>query len=89
MDRGDDLSLLSGRDAVVLWNMAQEGEPNALETLVRYNAEDVASLPRLAEYAYEQNTAGTPMAVPGFFSPARFDTTTLPYDSALAQYLCG
>ena len=89
MDRGDDLSLLSGRDAVVLWNMAQEGEPNALETLVRYNAEDVASLPRLAEYAYGQNTAGTPMAVPGFFSPVRFDTTTLPYDSALVQYLCG
>ncbi|HIF71534.1 MAG TPA: exonuclease [Dehalococcoidia bacterium] len=89
MDRGDDLSLLSGRDAVVLWNMAQEGEPNAMETLIRYNAEDVASLPRLAEYAYGQNTAGTPMAVPGFFSPARFDTTTLAYDSALVQYLCG
>jgi hypothetical protein len=88
LDRGDDLSLLSGRDAVHLWNMAQEGEPNALETLIRYNAEDVASLPRLAEYAYGQNSAGTPMAVPGFFSPARFDTTTLPYDSALVQYLC-
>ena len=89
LDRGDDLSMLTGRDAVVLWNMAQEGEPNALETLIRYNAEDVASLPRLAEYAYGQNSAGTPMAVPGFFSPARFDTTTLPYDSALVQYLCG
>jgi hypothetical protein len=89
LDRGDDLSMLSGRDAIVLWNMAQEGEPNAMETLIRYNAEDVASLPRLAEYAYGQNTAGTPMAVPGFFSPARFDTTTLPYDSALVRYLCG
>lgn len=88
LDRGDDLSLLSGRDAVHLWNMSQDGEPNALETLIRYNAEDVASLPRLAEYAYGQNSAGTPMAVPGFFSPARFDTTTLPYDAALVQYLC-
>ncbi len=87
LDRGDDLSLLSGRDAVVLWNMAQDGEPNALDTLIRYNAEDVASLPLLAEYAYGQNSAGTPMAVPGFFSPARFDTTTLPYDSELVQYL--
>ena len=88
LDRGDDLSMLSGRDAVVLWNLAQDGEPNALETLIRYNAEDVASLPLLAEYAYGQNSAGTPMAVPGFLSPARFDTTTLPYDSALVQYLC-
>ena len=89
LDRGDDLSMLTGLDAVALWNMAQEGEPNALETLIRYNAEDVASLPLLAEYAYGQNTAGTPMAVPGFLSPARFDTTTLPYDSTLVRYLCG
>ena len=89
LDRGDDLSMLSGRDAVLLWNMAQEGEPRALETLIRYNAEDVASLPLLAEYAYGQNSAGTPMAMPGFRSPARFDTTSLPYDGALVRYLCG
>ena len=89
LDRGDDLSMLSGRDAVVLWNMAQEGEPRALETLIRYNAEDVASLPLLAEYAYSQNSAGTPMAVPGFRSPAHFDTSTLPYDGALVRYLRG
>ena len=89
LDRGDDLSMLSGRSAVVLWNMAQEGEPRALETLIRYNAEDVASLPLLAEYAYGQNSAGTPMAVPGFRSPARFDTSSLPYDAALVRYLCG
>lgn len=88
LDRGDDLSQLTGRDAVNLWNMAQNGEPNALETLIRYNAEDVTSLPRLAEYAYGQNSAGTPMAVPGFFSPVSFDTSSLPYDRALVQYLC-
>jgi uncharacterized protein YprB with RNaseH-like and TPR domain len=87
LDRGDDLSLLSGRDAVNLWNMAQDGEPNALETLIRYNAEGVASLTDLAEYAYGQNSAGTPMAVPGFFSP-RFDTSSFSYDPALVQYLC-
>lgn len=88
LDRGDDLSMLTGRDAIVLWNMAQDGEPNAMETLIRYNAEDVSSLPILAEYAYGQNSAGTPMAVPGFRSPARFDTSTLPYDRALVRYLC-
>jgi hypothetical protein len=68
--------------------MAQDGEPNALETLIRYNAEDVASLPRLAEYAYGKNSPGTPMEVPGFLSPTRFDTSSLPYDPALVQYLC-
>ena len=89
LDRGSDLSMLSGRDAVVLWNMAQEGEPRALETLIRYNAEDVASLPLLAEYAYGQNSAGTPMALPGFSSPAHFDTSALPYDGALVRHLRG
>jgi hypothetical protein len=59
-----------------------------METLIRYNSEDVTSLPRLAEYAYGQNSVGTPMAVPGYFSPAHFDTSTLPYDQALVQYLC-
>jgi len=33
LDRGDDLSQLTGRDAVNLWNMAQNGEPNALKRL--------------------------------------------------------
>lgn len=88
LDRGDDLSMLTGRDAVHLWKMAQDGEPNAMETLIRYNAEDVTSLPRLAEFAYGQKSVGTPMAVPGYFSPASFDTSTLPYDQALVQYLC-
>ena len=69
--------------------MAQEGEPRALETLVRYNPEDVASLPLLAEFAYGQNSAGTPMAVPGFSSPAHFDTSILPYDRELVRYLRG
>lgn len=88
LDRGDDLSLLSGRDAVSLWNMAQEGEPHALETLIRYNSEDVSSLPILTEVAYKRNSLGTPMAKYQFLPPARFDTSLLPYDSGLVRYLC-
>ena len=88
LDRGNDLSMLSGRDAVLLWNMAQEGEPYALETLIRYNAEDVSSLPVLTEVAYRRNSLGTPMAKHQFLPPARFDTSSLPYDSGLVRYLC-
>ena len=88
LKRNDDLSMLTGRDAVFLWNMAQEGEPQALETLIRYNAEDVSSLPLLTEFAYRQNSLGTPMAGDEFSSPARFDPSLLPYDSALVRYLC-
>ena len=88
LERNDDLSMLTGRDAVFLWSMAQEGEPQALETLIRYNAEDVSSLPLLTEFAYGQNSLGTPMADYEFRSPARFDPSSLPYDSALVRYLC-
>ena len=87
-DRGDDLSELSGRDAVVLWNLAQEGEPNAMETLIRYNAEDVASLPGLAKRAYDMHAAGTPMSDEPYSPVAEFDTSVLPYDAALVEYLC-
>ena len=69
LERNDDLSMLSGRDAVFLWSMAQEGEPRALETLIRYNAEDVSSLPLLTEFAYRQNSLGTPMADYEFLFP--------------------
>ena len=51
LDRQGGLADLDGRHAVVLWEMAQQGEDEALETLIRYNAEDVASLPLLAEMA--------------------------------------
>ena len=88
LERNDDLSMLTGRDAVFLWSMAQEGEPHALETLIRYNAEDVSSLPLLTEFAYGQNSLGTPMADYEFRSPARFDPSSLTYDSALVRYLC-
>ena len=88
LERNDDLSMLTGRHAVFLWNMAQEGEPQALETLIRYNAEDVSSLPLLTEFAYRQNSLGTPMAGYEFSSPTRFDPSLLPYDSALVRYLC-
>lgn len=89
LDRGGDLSLLNGRDAIALWNMAQEGEPGALETLIRYNAEDLASLPLLAEFAYRKHSFRTPMAVPGFNCTIDFDTKGLPYDASLIQYLKG
>ena len=87
-DRGGDLSELSGRDAVVLWNLAQEGEPNAMDTLIRYNAEDVASLPGLAKHAYDMHAVGTPMSDEPYNPVAEFDTSVLPYDAALVEYLC-
>ena len=85
--RRGGLSDLDGRHAVARWEMAQQGEDEALATLIRYNAEDVASLPLLAELAVGELSAGTPMAnkpVPLF---PRFDCSTLPYDRSLVAYM--
>lgn len=85
--RPSALSKLRGADAVTLWRMANEGEPGALETLIRYNAEDVASLPGLTALAVQQLAAGLPMDFrPALHYPG-FDRDSMPYDALLVQYL--
>ncbi len=58
------LSGLSGYDAVLMWRAWEEGNEGARDTLVRYNAEDVASLPLLAELAYNRLAGQLPLEVP-------------------------
>lgn len=85
--RPDDLSLLSGWDAVRLWRMHCDGEPDALTTLIRYNAEDVMSLPALAEIAVDRLAASAPLK--SFDRPrfAEIDRAGMPFDSELVRYL--
>ncbi len=87
LGRPSALSKLGGRDAVTLWNMAGEGEPGAIETLIRYNAEDVASLPELARLAYDMLSSRLPISVPPAPRFPEYDTEPLPYDSSLVEYL--
>ena len=89
LDRQGGLADLDGRHAVLLWEMAQQGEDEALETLIRYNAEDVASLPLLAEMALLEHSAGTPMGVEPVPRFPRFDCSALPYDRSLIKYMTG
>ena len=58
-----------------------------MPTLIRYNAEDVASLPRLAEHAVRTLAAGTPLARLAAPSFPEYDTSALPYDASLVEYL--
>ena len=44
---------IDGFDAVRLWRMHKKGVPNALETLMTYNAEDTIVLEALVHLAYE------------------------------------
>ncbi|MCH8222192.1 MAG: ribonuclease H-like domain-containing protein [Chloroflexi bacterium] len=87
LGRSSALSKLGGADAVTLWKMAGEGEPGAIETLVRYNAEDVASLPDLARLAYDMLSSRLPFSVPPAPRFPDYDTESLPYDSSLVEYL--
>lgn len=85
--RPSSLSTLDGRDAITLWAMSEEGEEEALETLIRYNAEDVLVLPRLAAIAFRDHSVGTPMAgiaVDDFPEP---DISVLPFDASIVHHL--
>ena len=81
------LSKLSGRDAITLWRMADEGEKGAMETLIRYNAEDVASLPDLASIAYDELSAMLPIDLPPARKRRWVNTDTLPFDVELVSYI--
>ena len=87
LGRPGGLSGLSGFDAVRLWKMANDGEPDALATLIRYNAEDVASLPRLTGLLVGEMAHGTPLASTTPPPFPEYDTDALPYDPGLVAYL--
>ena len=84
--RPSELSALSGYDAVLLWRMWQRGNEGARDTLVRYNAEDVASLPALAEIVYNRLAGRLPTEVCGLAPSHRHDIE-LPYDSDVIEHL--
>ncbi len=87
LHRPGELSGLNGFHAVLLWELAQQGEEGALDTLIRYNAEDVASLPKLAEMAVRELANGTPMAKTDLTNQPAFDGHSLPYDSSIVRYV--
>jgi hypothetical protein len=59
----DELGRLDGYDAVILWRMHERGDPYALTTLLRYNAEDVVTLKPLLELACCKLMADLPLDV--------------------------
>ena len=85
LDRGE-LAGLSGADAVALWRMWEDGDRGALDTLVRYNAEDVASLPTIAEFVFERMVDLLPVRVAPLDPWERADLGHLSFDrSVLAR----
>ena len=73
------LDELDGFDAVLMWRMWLNGDVGARDTLVRYNAEDVASLPLLSETVYNRLAAELPTNIVGLAPSHRHDID-LPFD---------
>ena len=84
--RPTELSSLNGYDAVRMWRMWTAGNDGALKTLVRYNAEDVLSLPKLAEIAYNRLAAGIDAPVSALEQQA-YPQVDLPYDTDVIRSL--
>jgi uncharacterized protein YprB with RNaseH-like and TPR domain len=84
--RPSELAGLSGFDAVRMWSLWSRGDTGARDTLIRYNAEDVASLPALAEYVYNGLLARLPLSRPPVDSWPR-PTIDLPYSRDLVERL--
>jgi uncharacterized protein len=54
MRRSDETSGITGFDAVRLWNRYERGNSESLETLIKYNTEDVVNLEKIILMTYQQ-----------------------------------
>lgn len=86
LPRPSDLEGLDGYDAVLMWREYQQGNREALDTLVRYNAEDVVVLEGLAVLVYNAFVKGLPLAVPPLPMPSR-PRLDLPYSKEVVERL--
>ncbi|MFN3974139.1 MAG: ribonuclease H-like domain-containing protein [Dehalococcoidia bacterium] len=84
--RPSDLEGLEGYDAVLMWGEYQRGNRGALDTLVRYNAEDVVVLESLAVFMYNASVKKLPLAVPPLPTPPR-PRLDLPYSREVVERL--
>jgi uncharacterized protein YprB with RNaseH-like and TPR domain len=69
LEREGPLALLDGWGAVLLWQYYEAGEDAALETLLRYNLEDVIHLPTLLALVYNQRVQQLPFPVASVHFP--------------------
>jgi hypothetical protein len=69
LEREGLIALLDGWCAVLLWQYHQRGETGALETLLRYNLEDVIHLPQLLAVVYNTRIQRLPFVLPPIEPP--------------------
>jgi len=86
LEREGALKEADGFLAVLLWHEYQQGNKPALDTLIRYNLEDVVNLQYLADVAYNEAVARLPIKVESLPVHGKFVVDT-PFDPDLIHYL--
>jgi uncharacterized protein YprB with RNaseH-like and TPR domain len=86
LEREGALKQMDGYLAVLLWKEYRRGNKTALDTLVRYNLEDVVNLQYLADKVYNEASAELPIAVEPLPQPEKY-LLDIPYDTELVEYL--
>lgn len=86
IEREGALKQVDGYLAVLLWREYKRGNKAAVETLVRYNLEDVVNLQYLADFVYNTAIAKLPIQVERLPEPQKYVLDD-PYDPELVEYL--
>jgi len=86
LEREGALKEADGFLAVLLWHEYQRGNRRALDTLIRYNLEDVVNLQYLADVAYNEAVARLPIKVEPLPLHEKF-AVDIPFDPDLIHYL--
>ena len=86
LEREGALEGVSGVMAILLWREYKAGNKRALDTLIRYNMEDVVNLRYLIEVAYNQAVARLPIMVEPIPVHQKWNLD-IPFDPDLIQKL--
>ena len=86
LEREGALKEANGFLAVLLWAEYQRGNKAALDTLVRYNLEDVVNLQHLADVAYNEAVTRLPVNIDPLPLHPKYEVDT-PFDPELIHYL--
>jgi len=86
LEREGALKKVDGFLAVLLWHEYQRGNKAALDTLARYNLEDVVNLQYLADVAYNEALARLPIQVEPLPVHSKY-AVDMPFDPDLIHYL--
>lgn len=86
LHREGALKQVDGYLAVLLWREYRRGNGAALDTLVRYNLEDVVNLQYLADLVYNEASSRLPLEVKPLAQPEKH-VVDVPFDEELVEWL--